>query len=41
MLALKDKCVHPTSGQPYVKSAVGGMDNSPEGLQVRFLSSSW
>ena len=34
MLALKDKCIHPTSKQPYVKSYGGGRDTSPEGLQV-------
>ncbi|KAG8626966.1 hypothetical protein KVT40_005911 [Elsinoe batatas] len=33
MLALKDKCKHPRTGQPYVKSYGGGRDNSPEGLQ--------
>lgn len=36
MLALKDNCVHPTSQQPYIKSASGGKDNSPEGIQVSF-----
>ena len=34
MLALKDNCIHPTSKKPYIKSASGGTDNSPEGLQV-------
>lgn len=34
MLALKDSCVHPTSQKPYIKSASGGTDNSPEGIQV-------
>ncbi|KAL0936894.1 stress responsive a b barrel domain-containing protein [Colletotrichum truncatum] len=33
MLSLKDKCVHPTSKEPYIKSVSGGVDNSPEGLQ--------
>ncbi|KAJ5178265.1 Dimeric alpha-beta barrel [Penicillium coprophilum] len=33
MLALKDNCVHPTSQKPYIKSASGGKDNSPEGIQ--------
>ncbi|KAJ5356662.1 Dimeric alpha-beta barrel [Penicillium concentricum] len=33
MLALKDNCVHPTSQEPYIKSASGGKDNSPEGIQ--------
>lgn len=37
MLALKDNCVHPTSQQPYIKSASGGKDNSPEGIQVSFF----
>ncbi|TLS26807.1 hypothetical protein PpBr36_04803 [Pyricularia pennisetigena] len=32
MLALKDKCIHPTTNKPYIKSAVGGVDNSPVGL---------
>ena len=34
MLALRDKCLHPTTQKPYVKSSVGGRDNSPEGHQV-------
>lgn len=34
MLALKDKCVHPTSQQQYIKSVAGGADNSPEEIQV-------
>lgn len=33
MLALKDKCIHPTSKKTYIKSMVGGLDNSPEGMQ--------
>ncbi|GES58794.1 stress responsive A/B barrel domain protein [Aspergillus terreus] len=33
MLALKDKCIHPVSQQPYIKFSLGGVDNSPEGLQ--------
>jgi len=33
MLALKSTCLHPTSQKPYVKSLLGGRDNSPEGLQ--------
>jgi len=33
MLALKDLCLHPGTMKPYVKSAVGGLDNSPENLQ--------
>jgi hypothetical protein len=35
MLSLKDSCLHPTSNKPYIKSIAGGLDNSPEGLQVR------
>ncbi|KAJ5489092.1 hypothetical protein N7539_003982 [Penicillium diatomitis] len=34
MLALKDKCVHPTTNQSYIKSSSGGSDNSIEGLQA-------
>ncbi|OCL03145.1 stress responsive A/B barrel domain protein [Glonium stellatum] len=33
MLALKDNCIHPTSGKLYVKSSTGGTDNSIEGIQ--------
>ncbi|EAU38715.1 conserved hypothetical protein [Aspergillus terreus NIH2624] len=33
MLALKDKCIHPASQKPYIKSSSGGVDNSPEGMQ--------
>ncbi|TDZ15217.1 hypothetical protein Cob_v011769 [Colletotrichum orbiculare MAFF 240422] len=33
MLGLKEKCIQPTSQQQYVKSMVGGLENSPEGLQ--------
>ncbi|KAF2479117.1 hypothetical protein BDY17DRAFT_327908 [Neohortaea acidophila] len=36
MLALSQKCVHPITRQPYVKSYGGGRDNSPEGLQGAF-----
>ncbi|RDW60260.1 hypothetical protein BP5796_11866 [Coleophoma crateriformis] len=32
MLALKDKCLHPTTNTPYVKMAMGGKENSPEGI---------
>ncbi|KAF2829861.1 hypothetical protein CC86DRAFT_367781 [Ophiobolus disseminans] len=31
MLALSDKCVHPTSQRTYIKSFSGGKNNSPEG----------
>lgn len=34
MLVLREKCVHPTTKSTYIKSAVGGRDNSPEGHQV-------
>ena len=33
MLALKEKCVKPDTGKPYIKSSKGGVDNSIEGLQ--------
>lgn len=32
--ALKDQCVHPTEGGPYVRSFKAGKDNSEENLQV-------
>ncbi|KAL6693258.1 hypothetical protein J3F84DRAFT_76035 [Trichoderma pleuroticola] len=32
-LALKDTCVHPTSGDKYIISLKGGKDNSPEKMQ--------
>jgi hypothetical protein len=38
MLALKDKCLHPTTNKPYVKMAMGGKENSPEGIAVSFNS---
>jgi hypothetical protein len=31
-LALKDLCVNPSTGQPYILSLVAGTANSPEGL---------
>jgi hypothetical protein len=34
MLDLKDNCVHPSSQRPYIKASSGGIDNSPEGIQV-------
>jgi hypothetical protein len=34
MLALKDKCIHPQTQQPYIKAASGGTNNNPEGLAV-------
>ncbi|KAK1226467.1 hypothetical protein PQX77_010551 [Marasmius sp. AFHP31] len=33
MLALKDKCIQPETKKSYIKSATGGIDNSPEGYQ--------
>jgi hypothetical protein len=38
MLALKDKCLHPTTKKPYVRMAVGGKENSPEGLAVSLIT---
>lgn len=35
MYSLKTKCIGATSGKPYIKSIVGGKDNSLEGRQVR------
>ncbi|KAF1989066.1 hypothetical protein K402DRAFT_391219 [Aulographum hederae CBS 113979] len=31
MLALKDKCLDPSTQKPYLKSGIGGINNSPEG----------
>jgi len=36
MLALQDKCIHPTTKQPYILESSGGRDNSPEGHQGGF-----
>jgi hypothetical protein len=38
MLALKANCLHPTAQTPYIKSAIGGRDTSPEGYQVCFAA---
>jgi len=38
MLALKDKCLHPETKKPYIKSSVGGVDKSIEGMQVSRVS---
>lgn len=38
-LKLKETCVNPTTGAPYIVSIKGGKDNSPEGLQVRLPDS--
>ncbi|EGY19535.1 hypothetical protein HYQ45_002285 [Verticillium longisporum] len=32
-LALKASCLHPTTGQPLIKSITGGIDQSTEGRQ--------
>jgi hypothetical protein len=40
MLALKDQCVQPATKTPYVKMALGGKENSVEGLAVSIDSSS-
>ncbi|OJD35616.1 stress responsive a b barrel domain-containing protein [Diplodia corticola] len=32
LVSLKDKCIHPTSQKPYIKSAIGGRNDSPEGM---------
>ncbi|KAK8165686.1 hypothetical protein BKA80DRAFT_271963 [Phyllosticta citrichinensis] len=37
VLALKDECIHPTTKKPYIKSFIGGIDKSEEGLQVSFF----
>jgi hypothetical protein len=38
MIELKDTCLHPKSNEPYIISSSGGVDNSPEGAQVRAIS---
>ncbi|KAG8405768.1 hypothetical protein J3458_021702 [Metarhizium acridum] len=35
MLGLRNKCLHPASKRPYIKSSMGGLDRSIEGCQVR------
>ncbi|MCJ1461950.1 hypothetical protein MMC07_000550 [Pseudocyphellaria aurata] len=30
---MKDACIHPATNKPYIKSAIGGRDNSPSGYQ--------
>jgi hypothetical protein len=40
MLALGEKCIHPTSQKPYIKSFSGGKNNSPEGHAVQKKSTS-
>ncbi|ROW06617.1 hypothetical protein VMCG_04244 [Cytospora schulzeri] len=32
VLALKDRCLGPETGKPYIKSLTGGKNNSPEGI---------
>lgn len=39
MLSLKENCLHPASQKPYIRSSIGGADNSIEGIQVRHLLS--
>ena len=34
MLALKEKCLHPETKQPYIKRLEGGINSSSEGLTV-------
>ena len=34
MLGLKEECVHPTKSTRYIKTSMGGRDNSPENRQV-------
>ncbi|RCI15502.1 hypothetical protein L249_3543 [Ophiocordyceps polyrhachis-furcata BCC 54312] len=36
VMALKDRCLHPTTGRPYVVSLTGGRDMSMEGLHNDF-----
>ncbi|OAX85249.1 hypothetical protein ACJ72_00371 [Emergomyces africanus] len=36
MLALKEKCIHPTNQKPYIGSAMGGKDNCPEPFKNGF-----
>jgi hypothetical protein len=35
MLNLKEKCIHPETGKPYIVSSAGGKECSIEGMQVR------
>ncbi|KAJ5764751.1 stress responsive A/B barrel domain protein [Penicillium odoratum] len=32
MLELKEKCIHPVTGKPYIVSSVGGKECSVEGI---------
>uniref|UniRef100_A0A8H7KDH5 Stress-response A/B barrel domain-containing protein n=1 Tax=Bionectria ochroleuca TaxID=29856 RepID=A0A8H7KDH5_BIOOC len=36
MLILKETCIHPRTGKPYIHSCSGGRDNSVQGLQKGF-----
>jgi hypothetical protein len=38
MLGLKDNCVHAKTNKPYIVSATGGKNISPEGHHVRNLT---
>lgn len=35
VIGMKDACIHPATNRPYIKSAIGGRDTSPEGYQVQ------
>ncbi|EAA30244.1 hypothetical protein NEUTE1DRAFT_112151 [Neurospora tetrasperma FGSC 2508] len=35
MMSLKDRCIHPKTHMPYLKTAIGGADVCPEGLRGR------
>lgn len=35
LLELKKKCLHPITNKPYIRSIRGGMDISPENMNVR------
>lgn len=34
-MALKDTCLHPETQKPYILASKGGINNSPEGREVR------
>lgn len=36
MLNLASTCLHPKTGKPYIRSGIGGTDNSPEQKQAGF-----
>lgn len=41
MLSLKDNCVRPGTGKPYIVSLTGGTSVSIEGMEVSSFSSSF